>query len=157
MSATSPAHQDWIPAAPFRAHFQLLLEQTGLPWRVVALATGVPARLAQRLALAPPGRDRIRRADALRLITVGPDDLLRLGDQSVACRAAGRRLAALAKDAGLDTMEIARVSGLTPNLAHQLLTDRLHRCSRLTLLRVQACCDQLEAVPGAAPSRIPAA
>jgi len=50
----------WVLAAPFRAHVRRLLDQTGLPWPVVALATGLSPALIRNLLFGRDGRHRNR-------------------------------------------------------------------------------------------------
>ncbi|MEL4504177.1 hypothetical protein AAEX63_03920 [Luteococcus sp. H138] len=152
MSTTVQIKQQWVTSAPFRAHFQLILEQTGLPWRVLALAIGLPIPLARRLALAPPGRHRIRVEDARRLIAVSPEDLAGLSTELVGCRTLSRRLREL-QDGGMDALTIAHRAGVTPSQVQQLASGAVVRCSRLTLLRMLALIDELDEVPGAARRR----
>lgn len=143
MSTSPMIPQQWVASAPFRAHFHLLLEDTGLPWRVLALAINLPVPLARRLALSPPGRHRMRVADARRIIAVTPQDLSRLSVEQDSCRGTARRLQALQAD-GFDPLVLARGSGLTPAQVSDMITGRIHRASRLTILRAQALADEIQ-------------
>ena len=66
MSTTAaPVDHAWVQAAPFRAHLQCLVANSGLPWRVVALAAGLEppptpeAGEAQPITALASGRGRI--------------------------------------------------------------------------------------------------
>lgn len=65
-------------AAPFRAHVRRLLDQTGLPWPVIALAGGLPPVLIRNLLFGRDGRHRSRlpASAARRLLALDAERLL---------------------------------------------------------------------------------
>lgn len=50
----------WVVAGPFRAHLRRILDETGLPWRVLAGYAHVPDNVVRAL-LGREGRPRLRR------------------------------------------------------------------------------------------------
>lgn len=46
----------WVAAKPFRAHIRRIQSETGLPWRAVAGAAGVPDQVVRGLLLGHDGR-----------------------------------------------------------------------------------------------------
>lgn len=62
----------WVQAAPFRAHLQRLLDQTGLPWTALAAQALVPPAVVHRLLYGRGGRpmSRIPREYARRLFAL---------------------------------------------------------------------------------------
>ncbi|MGL4831630.1 MAG: hypothetical protein ACRCWS_03485 [Propionibacteriaceae bacterium] len=48
----------WVHADPFRIHIQTLMTQTGLPWRVLALAADVPSPAVRTLVQGRHGQFR---------------------------------------------------------------------------------------------------
>lgn len=147
--------QGWVPAAPFHARFNELLADAGLPWRVLALALDLPAPLARRLTHGQPGRDRIRVQDAQRLMETSAAALKSLANEQTAAQPVRRRIRRL-RARGLDSAEIARRSGITRTHLATLERDCPLHTSRLVSLRLQALEDELDHVPGMAPTRTPA-
>lgn len=147
--------QGWVPAAPFHARFNELLSDSGLPWRVLALALELPAPLARRLAFGQPGRDRVRVEDAQRLWEASPAALRSLAEEPTAAQPVRRRIRRL-RGRGLASAEIARRSGLTRPQLKELEEGCPLHTSRLASLRLQALEDELDHIPGMAPTRAPA-
>lgn len=63
---------DWVGAAPFRAHLRHVGEASGQPWQVLALLAGVSLSLADHLLHGRRGRPvrRITRASAARILSL---------------------------------------------------------------------------------------
>lgn len=86
-----PHHRGWLPATMYRHHLRRLLTGSRLPWRAVALHTGVPARFVRRLAGPRPPR-RIPSPFAGRLLAVTEADLVALAATPGRRRVTARRV-----------------------------------------------------------------
>lgn len=69
------ARNSWVDAAPFMLHTRWLLAVSGLPWRALAVAAGVPSGVVRALAGSGPRTGRMRSRDAARLLKLQPDTL----------------------------------------------------------------------------------
>ena len=144
----------WVLAAPFRAHVRRLLEQTGLPWPVVALAVGLPPTLVRNLIFGRDGRHRSRlpAPAARRLLTLDAERLL---GQSRVWVPAGPSAEIVAEllHGGCPPAALARYCRLSEPELIGLLDASL--CSGLTELLAGAARLQwhrpLQSVPGQAP------
>jgi len=135
----SPSEDDWVLAAPFRAHLRHLQAATGLPWGVLARAAGVSPSLVQHLVLGRNGRHqrRISRASARRLIALDRAALARLGLDWVPANRTRQQVRRLLAD-GADPDRLAAWCRLTKR--EFLGLARASRCSRLVALLVDAAC-----------------
>lgn len=90
---------DWVPAAPFRAHLNHLVQHTGLPWQVIALDAGVPIALAGTLLHGRGGRPlaRIPRGYGAGLLRVTVESAAALRRTWVDAGPTADRLAELAR------------------------------------------------------------
>lgn len=91
-----PRSDDWVDAAPFRAHLRLLCE-TGLPWPVIALHAGLSVRHAHALLYGRRGRPvrRLPRPAACSLLQVTAEELHRLRRAPAPVEPTSHRLASL--------------------------------------------------------------
>jgi O-phosphoseryl-tRNA(Cys) synthetase len=87
----------WVPAAPFRAHLRLLLDDSGLPWPVMAMTAGVSTRLVGRLLGVSDARrlPKLPRDSAMRLFCLSDDRLAELARTRVPAADTQRELAEL--------------------------------------------------------------
>lgn len=141
----------WVTAAPFRAHLRQLLDQTGLPWRVLAGEAGLPDRVVRTLLHGRAGRPlrRIAPHYARRLLRLDGTDLsdaLRELVPAAASHAAAHRLLG----SGWSTAHIAVAAELTIPEAEALLLGRLSRVPR----RVQALLDAAVRAHGLEPCEV---
>jgi hypothetical protein len=149
----------WVLAAPFRAHVRRLLEQTGLPWPVIALASDLSPTLVRNLLFGRDGRHRSRlpAPAARQLLALDAERLLGERRLWVPAEPAAAVVAELLRE-GCSPAALARYCRLTePELIAMLdaslctrLTELLARSARLQWRRA------LRPVPGR-PVRIAAA
>lgn len=138
----------WVTAAPFRAHLRHLLNETGLPWRVVAGEAGLPDRVVRNLLHGREGRPlrRIAPHYARRLLRLEAHQLsnaLRELVPASAAHAAAHRLLGSAWSAA----DIAVTAEVTIPEADALLLGRLDRVPR----RVQVLLDAAVRAHGLQP------
>ena len=150
-------------AAPFRAHVRRLLDQTGLPWPVIALAAGLPPALIRNLLFGRDGRHRNRlpASAARRLLALDSERLLGQQRMWVSAEPTAAVITELLSR-GCPPLALARYCRLSEPELVAVLESTL--CSRLTELLAHAARWQwhrpLQPVPArAAPvgSRPPAA
>ncbi|HML52323.1 MAG TPA: hypothetical protein PKD84_13085 [Propionicimonas sp.] len=127
----------WVHSAPFRAHLRLLLDRTGLPWPVMALAADVPHRLVGRLLNTPGSRrlEKLPAETAQRLLGLTHHTLTELSRQQVPAQDTSRILAALLAD-GCPPTQLARYCRLSRSELSATLASPT--CSRLTALLAQS-------------------
>lgn len=139
---TSVPSTDWVDATPFRAHVADLIHESRLPWRVVAMAAGVPAQVVRSLLFGRQGAPvrRLRGIDATSLLAVSSRGLLAAERARVAAYEVPRLLTALAER----RWSVADISARVDIPAWQLesLADgTAPKCSQLTLWRLKAVAD----------------
>jgi len=146
----------WVLAAPFRAHVRRVLDQTGLPWPVIALATDLPPTLVRNLLFGRDGRHRTRLPAPAARALLGLDAARLLGQRQlwVPAEPTAAVLAQLLGE-GCSPAALARYCRLSePELIAVLDSPA---CSRLTELLARAARLQwrrpLQLVPGA-PDRV---
>ncbi|PFG17574.1 hypothetical protein ATK74_2147 [Propionicimonas paludicola] len=138
-------------AAPFRAHVRRVLDQTGLPWPVIAGAGNLPPTLIRNLLFGRDGRHRTRLpATAARaLLALDAERLLGQSRIWVPAEPAAVVITELLA-AGCSPAALARYCRLSESELIGLLDAAL--CSRLTELLAQAARLQwhrsLQSVPG---------
>lgn len=122
-----------MPSAPFRAHLRLLLDGTGLPWPVMALAAGVPLRLVARLLNTPGSRrlPKLPAESAHRLLHLDLRTLAELERREIPAQETARILASLLAD-GCPPARLARYCRLSRSELTSTLTAPT--CTRLTAL-----------------------
>lgn len=141
----------WVLAAPFRAHVRRLLDQTGLPWPVIALTADLPPSLVRSLLFGRDGRlrSRLPASAARRLLSL---DAERLAGQSRVWVPAGPTASVLAEllSAGCPPHALAGYCRLSEPELVAVLDAPL--CTRLTELLAAAARLQwsrrLQPVPG---------
>lgn len=121
----------WVTAAPFRAYLRQLLNETGLPWRVLAGEVGIPDRIVGGLLRGRGGRPlrRIPPHYARRLLGVDAETLcdgLRELVPAMASHAAAHRLFG----SGWSAARIAAAAGSTAAETEALLLGRTSRVPR---------------------------
>ena len=155
-----PTDDFWVDAAPFRAHLQRLVEHSGLPVPVVALAAGIEPATARRVATPQPRhRDRMRCQDARALLATTPEQLDGLPRRQVRS-APARRLVTRMRAGGASSAWIAQQAGVDRLVVEQLRAGAVEWVSELTQLRLHALDEQLararHRAAGRPPARIPA-
>lgn len=126
-----------MPSAPFRAHLRLLLDGTGLPWPVMALAAGVSHRLVGRLLNTPGSRrlPKLPAESAQRLLRLNQHHLTELSRLQIPAESTARLLASLLAD-GCPPAHLARYCRLSRSELSATLTAPT--CSELTALLAQS-------------------
>jgi hypothetical protein len=146
----------WVLAAPFRAHVRRVLEQTGLPWPVIALAGDLPPAVVRSLLFGRDGRHRTRlpAPAARRLLALDADRLWAQRRSWVPAAPAAAAVIELLSG-GCPPSALARYCRLSEPELIALIDAPL--CTRLTELLALAARMQwrrpLHALPG---TRIPA-
>lgn len=130
----------WVHSAPFRAHLHRLLGETGLPWRVLAIAAGVPPRVVSSLLFGRRGAvlPRLRARDAAGLLLLTPE-VLRVASRSPGHGEATRIRVKALRDRGHSLITIARWLGLGVAATAGVLAGT-EWCSEITALRAAAAC-----------------
>lgn len=144
----------WVLAPPFGAWLRHLTEATGLPWRVVALAAGVPTRTAERLLRGECRK--IRQCDAQALLATRPADLLALGAVVTPAAPTTERVRLLV-DAGVPRWWLARHAGIDEALVARIVVGSAETVSALTALTFVAMLEARDATLRARPTRAAAA
>lgn len=125
----------WVTAAPFRAHLCHLVNETGLPWRVLAGEAALPDRVVRSLLHGRAGRPlrRIAPHYARRLLRLDASTLSEALRELVPATASHAD-AHLLLGSGWSTTQIAAAAELTVPEAEALLLGVMSRVPR----RVQA-------------------
>lgn len=126
-----------MPSAPFRAHLRLLLDGTGLPWQVMALAADVPLRLVGRL-LNTPGSRRLPKLPAeaaQRLLRLNQNHITELSRLRIPSQQTAQILSSLLAD-GCPPGQLARYCRLSRSELSATLSAPT--CSQLTALLAQS-------------------
>lgn len=135
------AASGWVDAVPFRALARRLIEDTGWHWRVVALATELPAgtmRSLLGLGRAPRhAHPRIRRSHALSLWERDANSLLARAQRGELARTARACLRTLIAH-GHDISALAAATGLPKPMIIELVSGRRRRCPAMTTWRCLA-------------------
>lgn len=115
---------DWVSAAPFRALVKQLMADHRLPWRVVAVASGVPSGVVRSL-LAGSNR-KIRHRDAAALLRL-ESRLVRLKNtpadswvMTIGLSALSKRVKNVSAVSGLDDFTIRNYLSRGHGLANRL-------------------------------------
>lgn len=128
--AVIPPELRWVPAGPFRTTFRLLVDSTGLPWRMVAGLARVPVPVAARLiGDRPHPRHRLRQVDAQRICLLTPGMVRSLRRARVPAATARRRLRRLERHCTRE--EIAQLTGLPRAELDRLAAAGTTECSAL--------------------------
>lgn len=132
----------WVDAPPFRALVCQLVSDSGLPWRVLARASGVPSATVYGLLRGRDGRPvrQLRKIDADRLMRMSAQQLTDLSHEPASPEAM-RALVRALNAAGCPPQAIARFVRLDTGSVHALLADGMVWCSRLQLLHAEAACE----------------
>ncbi len=113
----------WVPAAPFRAHFNHVCDGAGLPWPSVALYAGLPLDVVAHLLDLRPGRQvhRITGRLARRVLAIDAEAIGALATSTVEAEPSQRAAQRL------------RVLGWSPDaLAQRLHVSQGHLADLLT-------------------------
>lgn len=129
----------WVPTLGFGAHLRQLLTETGLPWRVLALAAGVSPLTVGRLLGAGRPLSRIRPDDARRLLRLDRHTLTALERTQVCAGGTATRVAALLA-AGVPEAQVGTELGIGREEVIALATGHTHRCSAMVRIRTRAAC-----------------
>ncbi|MDR1768090.1 MAG: hypothetical protein LBR32_06660 [Propionibacteriaceae bacterium] len=131
--------QQWVDAAPFRAHLEHVLAATGLPWPAVALHAGVSPATARSLLFGRSGFgvQRISPQCARRLLGLDIERVSQLKRRQVPSRQTALRVERLL-DSGCDAAWLARWCHLSAAELRNLPDQPF--CSELTALLVQSAC-----------------
>lgn len=132
----------WVDAAPFRARLRDLVAESGLPWRVVGLALGVPAGVVRSLLFGREGRAiaRIRSLDADRIMTGSVGQLRRLNQ--LPTDPTRLKLAVSLLSTELADQDLCDRLAISPDSLRQIRSGRTW-ATQLTGLRAVALCDEL--------------
>ncbi|MCL1907632.1 MAG: hypothetical protein FWG08_06970 [Propionibacteriaceae bacterium] len=86
--------QEWVIAAPFRAHVSHLIHNAEVPWPVIAYQAGVPQGVLRTLLFGRQGklRPKIPQDVALRLVSLRPQDLVWMRVTQVRAERTGTRI-----------------------------------------------------------------
>ncbi len=121
----------WVAAGPFRAYARYLLATSNLPWRALAVAAGVPARVLESLLFGRAGKPRCRipAGCGSALLNVTPDFLEAMRREPVQAQAATLAVRMLNAHGWLPG-RIATACGLRPDEIEAALTGRLRFTTR---------------------------
>lgn len=130
---------NWVDATPFRAHAKHLLRDSNLPWRVIALAAGIPSEVMHSLIF---GRHtgsirRIRAVDGLALISLTAERLTSLGARRCFASDVPHAIAAL-NARGIKRHTIALFAGLRRAELASLTNGSATTCTNLARWRLLA-------------------
>ncbi|ARO12311.1 hypothetical protein EFN20_01610 [Propionibacterium freudenreichii] len=135
------ASTGWVDAAPFRAMAHRLMAETGWHWRVLALATDVPAgTMRALLGLGRAARHehpRIRRSDALSLWERDAGYLLARAARPELARTTRICLRVLIAR-GHTVRTISTMTALPVHLVIELASGRRRHCTAMTTWRCRA-------------------
>ena len=129
----------WVHAAPFRIHVQTLISQTGLPWRVIALAADVPAPAVRTLIQGRNGQFRpfVLQEHAVALLSLCSRSLTEKSMRYVPAGQARWIVNRLLRD-GLSTTAIAQLCRVDESEITALCGHRVQRVRSLTELFLRA-------------------
>lgn len=144
-TSRTAALDDWVAAPPFRALLRQLVSDSGLSWRVLARAAGVPATTVLGLLRGAAGRPatQLRHLDAAKLWRLSLRSLNELASEQ-ADPAALRSLTWRLGLRGCTVEQIATLTGLPPNSIRKLMAGGNVWCSRLQVIRAEAACEALD-------------
>lgn len=130
---------EWVDAAPFRAHLRHLMAVGDLSSSAAALLVDISPRLAFRLLYGRGGRAlrRINPDTARKLLRVTAADARAVRRRTVAASSTVQHLGRL-REAGWSHGDLARLLGLGPDDLAALLTQRTRSCTQLVALRASA-------------------
>lgn len=123
----------WVDAAPFRAHVRHAVSVADVPWQVLAVVSGVPLPAVRSLLFGRSGRPlpRIEPRLATRLLRVSGTHLQALSTLRVGAHDTSELLRD-ALVAGVEPLRLARWCRLTPTELALLVDGEATACSRLT-------------------------
>lgn len=136
----------WVPAQDFARHARHLVEETGAPWRVIAILSGVSSRTVARLLGHGRPMTRIRRVDAIRLLTLGPDEVDRTHRHLVDATSTRHRVDALLR-AGHTRRQVARYLDVSCHEVGEIGSGRRRQCTQMVRLRARAACERHRVIP----------
>lgn len=135
-----PTDDGWVPIAPFRAHFQRTVEQSGLSAFTVGQVCGITPATARRLAgPARRGKERIRWIDACAVYQVTAATLEGMRHERVEAARSRRRLRRMVQQAPLAW--VADFGDFREQDLRHIAEGRWQQCSRLTEARILALSD----------------
>lgn len=139
--SSAPERTDWVLATPFRSHVRQLMSECNLPWRVIAMAAGVPSGVVRDL-LGHSGRPRamrrIRAQDAACLLTLTAAVLNRMRNTLMSGALARQAINTL-RSAGHDDAKIANWLHLTVRELRALTVEQTATTELLTCHALAAC------------------
>ena len=124
----------WVQAAPFRAWLAHLSDATGFDPLTIAVAVGMPTRVARSLAAGNIRPRRIRAVDALNLISMSPSSIEALGKMLADATPARQSLADLGPWCP-DSDNLIRLTGMSAEVASGLLDGWLDVCQKWVVWR----------------------
>lgn len=132
----------WVVAPPFRALLCQLSSDSGLPWRVLARASGVPAVTVHGLLSGRNGRPvrHLRAIHANQLMRLNLETFTALAHESASCEKLRPLVRALERT-GCTPEQIAKFIKLDAAAVRELLGDGVVWCSQLHLLQAEAACE----------------
>lgn len=133
----------WVPAQVFAAHVRWLVAQTAVPWRVIAVLSGVSSRTIARLVGVGAPIRRIRSIDATRLIGIRPEHILATTTTLVDATSTRRRIHMLCTS-GCSMDHIAGFLGAHHRTVQGLANGDSTTCTLMVRLRAMAACERLQ-------------
>lgn len=132
----------WVASEPFRAWVRQLVSDTGLPWRVIARAAGVPAATVQGLVRGHRGLPvrRILRVEAERLLSLDHDQLAKMAGEPGSYDVLRLLMWSLGLK-GCRPEQIAHFVGTDIGAVRSLMAGGVSWCSRIQQLRAEAACE----------------
>lgn len=137
-----PCPSDLVDATAFRAWVRQLISDTGLPWRAIARAAGVPSSVVAQLLHGVNGHHvrMIPRRHAQRLLGLTHRRLAEMATQPAPCSALRMLMWRLGLD-GASVEEMARFTTVPPHELRTLMSGSDVWCTRLQMLRAEAACE----------------
>jgi len=133
----------WVPAQVFAAHVRWLVAQTAVPWRVIAVLSGVSSRTIARLVGVGAPIRRIRSIDATRLIGIRPEHIFATTTTLVDATSTRRRIHMLCTS-GWSMDHVAGFLGAHHRTVQELARGNSTTCTLMVRLRAIAACEHLQ-------------
>lgn len=139
---TSVDKNEWVLAAPFRAHVIHLMETARVPWPVIGYQAGVPLGTLRTLLFGRNGklRTKIAQPSALRLIELRTEDLSWMRASSVSAETAGARIRML-RSRHISWENISCFLGLDEQTCQEIAHGERCSCTVLVDILAQSACE----------------
>jgi len=139
---------EWVLAAPFRAHVIHLIETAQVPWPVVAYQAGVSLGTLRTLLFGRHGkaRSKIAQESASRLIELRTDDLSWMRSASVSSRNLATRIRML-RSRHVAWGRIAAFLGVSEEICQEFARGERCSCTVLVDVLAQSACELIGLSP----------